>query len=152
MIVYYTPPAIITTTNHGNSTAFLQLPLPIQPGGPMIPVPAAKKAVKVPYRQQRINPAALPNPSWIRNVGFPFGVLVSSQNWQAKTWVNAGHDPLYKAVRIATGMPVYVDTGTDGSLPVQWNAGSRYNILYSVAHQAGVIIEILPHEARIVSG
>jgi hypothetical protein len=47
---------------------------------------------------------------------------------------------------------VTLGVGVAGDTKVHWRMQSRLTCLYAIARQAGVIVEILPHDIRIVSG
>ena len=152
MIVYYTPPAITAGAPITAPTVTIQ---PVIPAGPihvrvlakprpLAPVPVA--AAEHGTRKGR------PPQNWLQASGFPSGVLAANDQWHPNKWVGGGKATLYKAVKTITGLPVELGVGVAGKAPVRWPLQSRLTCLYTVARQVGVIIEIMPHEARIVSG
>ncbi|MHB8201923.1 MAG: hypothetical protein ACYDD9_14060 [Acidithiobacillus sp.] len=93
-----------------------------------------------------------PSESWLQASGFPSGVLATNDKWHPNKWIGGGKAPLSKAIKTVTGLPVELGAGVAGNVPVSWPMQSRLTSLYTIARQAGVIIEIMPHVVRIVSG
>ena len=111
---------------------------------PLAPVPVA--AAEHGTRKGR------PPQNWLRASGYPSGVLATTNNWHPNKWVGAGKAPLYKAIKVVMGLPVELGAGVTGNAPVNWPMQSRLTCLYTIARQAGVIVEIMPHFVRILSG
>ena len=163
MIVYYTPPAVtavapITAATVNNLQAIPAVPIvqvqQVNPGSPMQPVqqkPRARTSVPVSTAEHGTRKGR-PSQSWLQASGFPAGVLASTDQWHPNKWVGSGKAPLYKAVKAITGLSVSWGVGVTGDTKVHWLMQSRLTSLYAVARQAGVIIEIMPHTVRIISG
>jgi hypothetical protein len=147
MIVYYTPPAI------SSASMAAARPAIEQPGGPMIRLhvaPVAKPATVKP--NMRGTEKGRPPQTWLQASGFPSGVLTADNQWHPNKWVGGGKAPLYKAVKAITGLPVVLGVGVAGDTQVHWLMQSRLTCLYRIAQESGVMIEIMPHNVRIVSG
>jgi hypothetical protein len=110
------------------------------------PAPVPVVAVKHVTKKGR------PPQSWLQASGFPSGVLAANDQWHPNKWVSGGKAPLSKAIKTVTGLPVELGAGVAGNTPVSWPMQSRLTSLYTIARQAGVIVEIMPHVVRIVSG
>ena len=163
MIVYYTPPAV-TSPAPITAPTVNNLPMEI-PAAPIVHVQQVNSGGPMPLVQQKPRarvPVTLsaehgtrkgrPPQSWLQSSSFPAGVLASTDRWHPNKWVGGGKAPLYKAVKAITGLPVSLGVGVAGATQVHWLMQSRLTSLYAVARQAGVIIEIMPHTVRIISG
>lgn len=163
MIVYYTPPAVTAvapitaaTVNHRPveipAAPIVQVQQ-VNSGGPMQPVQQKPRArVPVLVSAEHGTKKGRPSQSWLQASGFPSGVLAANDQWHPNKWIGGGKAPLYQAVKTITGLPVELGVGVAGTAQVHWLIQSRLTSLYAVARQAGVIIEIMPHTVRIVSG
>lgn len=171
MIIYYTPPAITSPIEVAPTTTaiprawFQSTPLPGRiwkrpPLSQMHHIPLKGEAsvkhralTPVPITAvTHVSQKGRPSPSWLQASGFPSGVLAANGRWHPNKWVSGGKAPLYKAAKDITGLPVELGVGVAGDAPVSWPMQSRLSCLYTVARQVGVIIEIMPHTVRIVSG
>ena len=124
------------------------------PAGPVVQTPVKPREmapVPVTATEHVINKGRPPQ-SWLRASGYPSGVLASTNNWHPNKWVGAGKAPLFKAIKVITEMPVELSAGVTGNAHVNWPMQSRLTCLYTIARQAGVIVEIMPHFVRILSG
>ena len=153
MIVYYTPPAITAVTPITAPTVTIP---PAIPAGPVVHVyvlakPRAASPVPVVAAEHGTRKGRPPQ-NWLQASGFPSGVLAANDQWHPTKWVSGGKAPLYQAVKTITGLPVELGVGVAGKASVRWPMQSRLTCLYTVARQVGVIIEIMPHTVRIVSG
>ncbi|MBU2768321.1 hypothetical protein HAP94_19625 [Acidithiobacillus ferrivorans] len=160
MIVYYTPPAI-TAVAPITAPTVNNLPVEIH-AVPIVQVqvkpsyrPAAGRGLKQTSRKNgstRHDEKGRPPQTWLQASGFPSGVLATTNQWHPNKWVGGGKAQLYKAVKAITGLPVSVGVGVAGDTKVHWLMQSRLTCLYRVAQESGVIIEVMPHNVRIVSG
>lgn len=152
MIVYYTPPAV---TSPAQITAPTMNNQPVIPAGPIhvrvLAKPRAASPVPVVAAEHGTTKGRPPQ-NWLQASGFPSGVLAANDQWHPTKWVSGGKAPLYQAVKTITGLPVELGVGVAGKASVRWPMQSRLTCLYTVARQVGVIIEIMPHTVRIVSG
>lgn len=164
MIVYYTPPAV-TAVAPITAATVIHRPVEI-PAAPIMQVQRVNPAgpvVQTPVKPREMAPVPAtatghgtkkgrPSQSWLQASGFPSGVLATNDQWHPNKWIGGGKAPLYQAVKTITGLPVSLGVGVAGTAQVHWLMQSRLTSLYAVARQAGVIIEIMPHTVRIVSG
>lgn len=158
MIVYYTPPAVTSPVEVAPATtaiprSWLAKPPVKLPAGPIAHPPSKPHVLApAPVAATHVTQKGRPPLSWLQASGFPAGVLAADNTWHPNKWVGAGKAPISKAVKTITGLPVSLGVGVAGNTRVSWPTQSRLTCLYAVARQAGVIIEILPHTVRIVSG
>ncbi|MBU2733477.1 hypothetical protein [Acidithiobacillus ferridurans] len=153
MIAYYTPPAV-TAPAPITAPTVTSLPLEI-PAAPVVHAQAKQRvlaAVPVVKTAEHGTEKGRPPQSWLQASGFPSGVLAADNQWHPNKWVGGGKAPLYKAVEAITGLPVSLGVGVAGDTKVHWLMQSRLTCLYRVAQESGVVIEIMPHTVRIVSG
>lgn len=153
MIAYYTPPAV-TAPAPITAPTVNNLPAEI-PAVPIVQVQVKQRvlaAVPVVKTAEHGTEKGLPPQSWLQASGFPSGVLAADNQWHPNKWVGGGKAPLYKAVKAITGLPVSLGVGVAGDTKVHWLMQSRLTCLYHIAQESGVIIEIMSHTVRIVSG
>lgn len=164
MIVYYTPPAITAqapVTAPTVTTLSENLTVPAVPAAHVQVKPPYHPAVKLGSKQktqpdlktaEHVTAKGQPSQSWLQASGFPSGVLAADNQWQPNKWVAGGKAPLTVAVKTITGLPVSLGVGVAGNTKVHWRMQSRLTCLYTVARQVGVIIQVMPHTVRIISG
>lgn len=153
VIAYYTPPAVMSPAPITAPTV-TNLPAEI-PAVPIVHVQVKQRVLAaVPVVKAAVHGTEKGRPpqTWLQASGFPSGVLAANDQWHPNKWIGGGKAPLYKAVRAITGLPVTLGVGVAGDIKVHWLMQSRLTCLYRVAQESGVIIEIMPHNVRIVSG
>ncbi len=151
------PPWLIFAHTPISAPTVTSLPTPITAVPIMPQKPRARASGVAPMPLPKTTPAhatekGRPPQGWLQASGFPSGVLATDNQWHPTKWVGGGKATLYQAVKTITGLPVSLGVGVAGNSKVHWPMQSRLTCLYSVARQAGVIIEIMPHTVRIISG